>query len=245
VPSDAPRAWEHLFAAEGSDWFWWYGDDHWTGDRALFDQLFREHLLGVFDALGESAPRWLHVPVAALAERSDQVPPIGFVTPVVDGRRTEFYEWHTAGRARPGAGGSMHRDRRRMLEAFYGFDELRFVLRVDLAPGERSERAALAIAIAAPRPIRLVVGPLSQSRPAVERRDDEGAGHPMAGAIAAFEHVLELSVPFEALGLAAGERVEFALEWLEDGAPVESLPAHDLIRFSVPDRGWQDGMWSV
>ena len=28
LPSDRARAaWDELYAAEGSDWFWWYGDD--------------------------------------------------------------------------------------------------------------------------------------------------------------------------------------------------------------------------
>src|SRR5262249_53675772 len=29
VPPDLlRRAWEEVYVAEGSDWFWWYGDDH-------------------------------------------------------------------------------------------------------------------------------------------------------------------------------------------------------------------------
>ena len=30
-----------LFAAQGSDWFWWYGDDHFASHSDQFDLLFR------------------------------------------------------------------------------------------------------------------------------------------------------------------------------------------------------------
>src|ERR1019366_3577606 len=35
---------EEVLIAEGSDWFWWYGDDHSSDHDAEFDDLFRRHL---------------------------------------------------------------------------------------------------------------------------------------------------------------------------------------------------------
>jgi len=40
------EAWEALYAAEGSDWFWWFGEGHSSNQDAIFDRLFREHLCG-------------------------------------------------------------------------------------------------------------------------------------------------------------------------------------------------------
>ena len=57
TPERDPGAWDALFAAEGSDWFWWFGDDHWTADRAIFDRLFREHLEAVYDRMRRPADR--------------------------------------------------------------------------------------------------------------------------------------------------------------------------------------------
>jgi alpha-amylase/alpha-mannosidase (GH57 family) len=37
-----------IYAAEGSDWFWWYGPDFSTENDALFDDLFRQHLKNVY-----------------------------------------------------------------------------------------------------------------------------------------------------------------------------------------------------
>src|SRR5690606_5888571 len=46
--SEAPpelqiRARKSLFAAEGSDWFWWLGNDQDSGRDHVFDALFRGH----------------------------------------------------------------------------------------------------------------------------------------------------------------------------------------------------------
>lgn len=48
-----------LLQAEGSDWFWWFGDDHFSEDRALFDDLFRQHLGEMYDALAVARPESL------------------------------------------------------------------------------------------------------------------------------------------------------------------------------------------
>ena len=43
------KAWEELYAAEGSDWFWWYGDDQTApgGDKP-FDLGYLTHLRNVY-----------------------------------------------------------------------------------------------------------------------------------------------------------------------------------------------------
>ena len=34
-------AWEELYIAEGSDWNWWYGNEHSSANDEDFDALFR------------------------------------------------------------------------------------------------------------------------------------------------------------------------------------------------------------
>ncbi|HVZ36684.1 MAG TPA: glycoside hydrolase family 57 protein [Polyangiaceae bacterium] len=61
--ADAPAAFASLYAAEGSDWFWWYGSDQDSGQDELFDQLFRGHLASVYAALGVAPPAELDEPI--------------------------------------------------------------------------------------------------------------------------------------------------------------------------------------
>ncbi|HEV8128360.1 MAG TPA: glycoside hydrolase family 57 protein [Candidatus Eisenbacteria bacterium] len=55
--SAVPReAWEAIHAAEGSDWFWWYGEDHQSDHKDTFDELFRARLRAVYEAMGLEPP---------------------------------------------------------------------------------------------------------------------------------------------------------------------------------------------
>ena len=46
-PAALAEAREEVLIAEGSDWFWWYGDDHSSDQDLEFDDLFRRHLRNV------------------------------------------------------------------------------------------------------------------------------------------------------------------------------------------------------
>jgi alpha-amylase/alpha-mannosidase (GH57 family) len=69
TPKSQPEAYEALLAAEGSDWFWWFGDDQASDSDAEFDDLFRGHLKAAYRAAGRRPPRSLdrhivpHAPV--------------------------------------------------------------------------------------------------------------------------------------------------------------------------------------
>ncbi len=53
------QAWESLYIAEGSDWFWWYGDDHSSENDEIFDFLFRKILRMYIDSPVRSPQRYL------------------------------------------------------------------------------------------------------------------------------------------------------------------------------------------
>lgn len=49
------HAWQAMYAAEGSDWFWWYGSDQTAvGGDSPFDQLFRAQLVAVYTFMNEA-----------------------------------------------------------------------------------------------------------------------------------------------------------------------------------------------
>ncbi len=48
-----------LLQAEGSDWFWWYGDDNSSSQKHLFDSLFRSHLVEMYIHLRLPVPHVL------------------------------------------------------------------------------------------------------------------------------------------------------------------------------------------
>lgn len=133
-----PEAWEALYAAEGSDWFWWFGEGHSSNQDAIFDQLFREHLFGIYQALNEPAPPHLRQPVEAHEARADHRPE-GFIHPVIDGLGDE-QDWDKAGRVEVGgARGTMHNSSA-IQRLWYGVDHLNFYLRLDFQTGVQPGR---------------------------------------------------------------------------------------------------------
>ena len=97
-PAALAKAWEELYIAQGSDWFWWYGDDHSSALDGLFDHLFRKHVRNIYTLLGSDPPGWLFTPISrAGGQRPLHDQPISFSNVKVDGRAT-YFEWIDAAR---------------------------------------------------------------------------------------------------------------------------------------------------
>lgn len=57
---------QEIYIAEGSDWFWWYGEPNNSGQDNIFDFLFREHLKKAYRFLNSAYPDFLDKSVIAL-----------------------------------------------------------------------------------------------------------------------------------------------------------------------------------
>ena len=81
TPASAPAAFEALYAAEGSDWFWWFGDDQDSGNDPGFDELFRTHLRNVYRALSATPPSWLDGRIVPRRVLWTVTQPVGAIQP--------------------------------------------------------------------------------------------------------------------------------------------------------------------
>jgi alpha-amylase/alpha-mannosidase (GH57 family) len=90
-------AYQAMLAAEGSDWFWWFGADKDSGNDAAFDTGFRQTLGQVYDSLGLVRPDFLSVPIIQPTPVEQDVALQGTFTPTIDGRLTTRSEWQNAG----------------------------------------------------------------------------------------------------------------------------------------------------
>lgn len=61
------KAMEEIYTAEGSDWFWWFGEPNNSEHDQMFDLQFRIRLQNVYKLLGHIYPKELDVPVSELA----------------------------------------------------------------------------------------------------------------------------------------------------------------------------------
>ncbi|MEM4308856.1 MAG: glucodextranase DOMON-like domain-containing protein [Thermoplasmata archaeon] len=92
--SEVSKAWESIYPAEGSDWFWWYGTDQTTRDEDMFDRLFKIHLVNVYKAIGLQPPIELTAELRTPKE-PDRAGKSGLFKPVLDGTMNQT-EWADA-----------------------------------------------------------------------------------------------------------------------------------------------------
>jgi hypothetical protein len=245
------NAWDSLFAAEGSDWTWWYGDDHTSGQDEEFDELFRTHLKNVYRALGKPVPSFLDAPVMLWRRKERIQEPVAFLRIRLDGRESSYFEWLSAGRYRGAAGeatasdsGAMHRAGEAWLEELrFGFDADTFFFRVDLAEGWREEmqgRTDLVIRLDSPREEALTVLDLTGKEPRLVLD-----GEPVPEGAVAVDEIVEIAVPFAAIGCSPGDRIILHVELVSDGTPTERLPGGETIRFAAPTVDFEATRWQV
>lgn len=207
-----------LRALEGSDWYWWFGDDHFTAQRELFAELFHAHLRVVFRAAGHEPP-----PLPAPdARREDLRPSREPLEPVrVRGRAEDLFEWQSAGwfEFQP-AGGSMTRARRVARRLLFGYE-----------PG--------ALHLAVEREAPLVKGRLFFLEPKPGGFDSVDDGRSVALPWLRFELALA------DLGAAAGSTLRFRIELETEDGEVLHWPAGRFARLRVPDREFAAARWYV
>lgn len=121
-----------LYAAEGSDWFWWYGDDHFSPHSDRFDRLFRQHLMNVYRLLAQDPPRELLEPIKKKSPAGLVREPAAFIDPEIDGRISNYFEWLAAGLYDLTRQGSAMHSSDRMLQSFYyGYNKFKLFFRID------------------------------------------------------------------------------------------------------------------
>lgn len=124
--------WKRFYFLEGSDWFWWFGDDFFSVTSEVFDELFRQNAIWIYKKIGIEPPHELFIPINPLSEIS-ATQPIEQFSPVIDGKLTFFYEWYNAGCLDlKRIGGTMQRFAGLFSMVYYGFDDKNLYIRFDV-----------------------------------------------------------------------------------------------------------------
>ena len=246
-PAVEEGAWEALFVAEGSDWFWWYGDDFHTENDAAFDRLFRAQLRFVYVSVGLDAPAFLDEPITnAAASEPHFEPPTRLITPRVDGATEFFYEWNGAGLYRnTGGRGSMFESLRLVDRIFVGFDLATLYVRSDYGANMRQKRDTLLVRLFVQHTRGTFVvetTPRSGGSGWVEWLED-GSRVPLDAV--AFGNSIEIAVPFTDLELDTGDAFKWWVVIGADGHDLERHPPEGGLDLHVPDRSFEMRNWIV
>ena len=221
-------AWLQVYIAEGSDWCWWYGDEHRTVHLEQFDRTYRRHIAAVYEFLGIDVPAELQRPLLLGAKTSYHLTPENLISPTVDGRVSHYYEWAGAGNYDClKAGAAMHQVTRFIGAMQAGFDRESVYIRLDFHNKMGVEllmapRFVLDIRTPEPLQVQMIRGP------------DGAIGGRTDACHYRMDDILEISLNRAFLWPSGAGRVGFRISLQEGEQLVETCPDGEDLTLDVP-----------
>jgi len=248
-------AWEEVYAAEGSDWFWWFGDDHCSANDADFDLLFRKHIKRIYSLIGLEAPTKLDLPIMG-ADRVivPATQPRAYINPVIDGAVTDYYEWISSGLiSNQSFGSSMHREAYKevLLDGIvYGFSPTELFFRFDYLEGREpyTKPWSFTINFVAPAHIKVsgtVEGGVCNNQIYSQGSKPGTWSEPRAVTRIASGKVLEIALPLKDLNASSGDKITFFINIDSEDYGHERWPARGLLAIETPGEEFEEEHWFV
>jgi alpha-amylase/alpha-mannosidase (GH57 family) len=242
TPDQEASARKAIYAAEGSDWFWWYGPDFTTENDPLFDRLFRAHLRAVYTACGAVPPAALEIPINDRGGEPQYSVPTQPISPEINGAQASFFEWSGAGRYRSGGESpAMARSSRLVSELLFGNDDRHFYLHADVAANGPLE---FILRLQKPEGVEVRIGPLNRPATQAPRITKPNQTAVTAGQCA-FDQIAEIALPLETLGVRPGEAFSFQFSIRRADIEEEHHPETSAIDFTLLGEEWALQNWIV
>ncbi len=223
---------EQILIGEGSDWFWWFGDDHFTTLSDRFDELFRLHLVNAFRFAGVDTPSEYLQAIKKAGPRGHLRVPTDVISPILDGRVSNYFEWLHSGHFDLNVDqGPMHRSNLILRDLRYGFDGGFLYLKLG-SEGDFAGRAkglALAVEILMPAKRSIHLNVAHGEMEVVENTFSR------AGVRAAAGKVAEIRLPLEVLGAGPGQEIMLFFSLFRGKELVEKAPSLSLVKILVPE----------
>ena len=229
-----------LYAAEGSDWFWWYGDDHFSAHSDRFDSLFRNHLMNVYRLLNLDIPRELFQPIKKKGVAGLVRQPVSLISPAINGLISGYFEWLGAGLYDlTKQASAMHAAENLLQSFFFGFDRSALYFRIDginplektLSPDDR-----LTLHLILDHEYRLAMN-LGDGQGVLEEKT-EGGWHSLEVICPCkIIRICELMIPLAALNPKPGDKMFSYLTLTRVGEEIGRWPtdAPMLLEYAGPD----------
>ncbi len=226
------EAMEEIYIAEGSDWFWWYGDENAAANQDDFDNLFRSHLRKVYRLIGAVPPSELDIPIRRAGRKPRVVAPVANISPTVDGLVEPATDWEGAGYfVVVDVGGAMHRAGGIERRVRYGWDRTTFYVRYDPA-GPLQPGSGVRVTVIGHRTVALL---FSNGRVGIEAQTDPNGFVSIGSVSAAVGEVIEAAIPMTHLDGdgAMPEEIGVIFQSFEGGHETERFPHQGEVRLPM------------
>lgn len=236
-PEGMSQAWEEIYIAEGSDWCWWYGDDHSSQEDDLFDSIFRSHLAAVYSIIGQETPKAVLKPIRSTKTRTAVIQPSNFLSPTIDGEITHFYEWYDAGSFNcRKASSTMHRVVNVVNEIFFGFDQDNLYFRLDLFTSAQEETLSdytFELELWTRKVYRFRCSQTIRKFESADEKEDKFGELEFKGKVA-LKNVVEISIPRKQIEFGDDFEVNLRVRVYKADQLIETWPSMDLIKYQAP-----------
>ena len=260
-------AFEEILIAEGSDWSWWYGPEHHSANDRDFDELYRKHLSNVYQALGETPPDYLALPITGAEVRPAFTPQTAYIHPKITGDKIRYFEWMGAAvYAADHRAGAMHGKQFLLDSVYSGIDSTHVYGRLDFKDKVPETNFEIVVNLESwapdePRPRRAVrLDAAVHERSIKEWKIEHGAeGHALALSAGSDENVkvalrrnFEFKLPLawllaapgaataaerKAAASAATSKLRLRFSLWQERLPVDALPLEGWIELQVLSEG--------
>lgn len=249
-----------LMIAQGSDWFWWYGEPNNSGQDFVFDYMFRERLKNVFLLLGLQPPEYLDNSLITKIE----VPlkhPTRAITPRMDGLADSIEDWYYSGNISL-IDGPVFREGKNVDKILFGCDSDNIYFRLNVNKGNDSalinkisqfyiymrnastvkSRAFIRLISKTDSPYPILLEKFEHELALTLFRDTlypprlASCLNPNIWTLAnhedidiTYQDVIDLTIPFDMLGVNKGETIEFFLANTDSGVKNTYIPQEILL----------------
>lgn len=221
------KGYGNILIAEGSDWFWWYGDQHFSAYSKIFDRLFRRNLQISYEKSGIKYPDILKRTLKKkTAYRLYEMPKV-YLNPSIDGRITNFYEWLNAGQINVSEDfglGSLHQRNIMINKLLYGFNRNRAFLMLVFSDDFIQEISNITL--------KLAIEDSKAYKFSFRRKKAFLESQPVEELEFAFEDIFEIGLPIK----LNQQYITFRLiiEEISTGATLESYPIEGFYKIKIP-----------
>lgn len=252
-PEQYEKALRHIMISEGSDWFWWYGGTNYTPYVSIFDALFRHHLTMVYRSIGETPPDELEKPIYESERPVEPVrKPLQFMTPSLEGKATNYFEWSSAGLYKPTEiGGTMYGvDGLLLQRLFYGFNQDTLYLRLDTRKDIKLVfLSGIVLQILFFKPIRFDIIIKADGEnirfDVLEHREGKVHKSEIVGARVVCDEICEMSIPFASIHADEDNPIQFVIEIKENEIVHQRFPHTGYIEIVPPGVDFEEQTWYV
>ncbi|MBU1658619.1 glycoside hydrolase [bacterium] len=209
----------NFLAAECSDWFWWYGDDHFTEFAAEFDSIFRKHLISIYNLLQIQPPSYLYESIIKHKNTSSYIlKPQSPIYPKIDGKTSSFFEWVGCGVVHENRSFStMDKERGPVEKIRYGHNETMVYIAFDGDIARLSKKGTV---------LELIIEELSESI----TLGLETEKHP-SGIVLCTDTSFEIALPKTLFAKIQTVHLRFEIE--QDGKMIQTLPGFEALELKL------------